>query len=124
MSGIMCDQEFIFRLHCIKVQNEWGTNVELAILRALAQIDALLINITHVDSHFWRVETVFMHDKLMIHTQCNPLYQWGQTFLIHGPISDFSQGKLIYNFTFNNFYSCITISTIVNYFCLVQSGLV
>ena len=55
------------------------------------------------------------------------LVQWCQTFLIHGPISDFSvltQGKLIYNFTFNNFYSCITISTIVNYFSLVQSGLV
>ena len=37
-----------------------GTNVELAILGALAETDVLLINATHDDSHFWRVETVFI----------------------------------------------------------------
>ena len=75
MSGITCDQEFTEHLDCIRVRNEWGTNVELAILGALAQVDVLLTNATHVDSHFWRIETVFMGDKLMISTQYNPLYE-------------------------------------------------
>ena len=74
-SGIMCDQEFTEHLDCIRVQKEWGTNIELAILGVLAHIDVLLINATHVGSHFWKVETVFMHDKLIISTQCNPLHE-------------------------------------------------
>ena len=36
ISGITCDQEFSEYLDCIRVQNEWGTYVELAILGALA----------------------------------------------------------------------------------------
>ena len=51
-----------------------GTNVELAILGASAQIDVLIINATHYDPQLWRADNVYLHDNLIIPAECSDIY--------------------------------------------------
>ena len=46
----------------VTLENEWGTHVELTILGALAKIDVLVINATHVDTNQWRIDDTYIHD--------------------------------------------------------------
>ena len=49
-SGIFSEQEFHQHNNLISAPNEWGTNVELNLLAALARIDILLLDCTDVNS--------------------------------------------------------------------------
>ena len=62
MSGIACEQDFEEHLDQVTLENEWGTHVELTILGALAKIDVLVINATHVDTNQWRIDDTYIHD--------------------------------------------------------------
>ena len=61
-------------MNIIKKPNEWGTNVELAILEALAQIDVLIINATQYDPQLWRADNVYLHENLIIPAECSDIY--------------------------------------------------
>ena len=74
MSGITCQQDLNEHLNVIKKSNEWGTNVELTILGALAQIDVLIINATHYDPQLWRADNVYLHENLIIPAECSDIY--------------------------------------------------
>ena len=75
MSGITCEQELVKHLDQITLENEWGTHVELIILGALAKIDVLVINATHVDQNQWRIDDIYMHNRLLDPTQSSPVYK-------------------------------------------------
>ena len=75
MSGITCEQELVKHLDQITLENEWGTHVELTILGALAKIDVLVINATHVDQNQWRIDDIYIHNRLLNPTQSSPVYK-------------------------------------------------
>ena len=78
MSGITCQQDLNEHLNVVKKPNEWGTNVELAILGAVAQIDVLIINATHYDPQLWRADNVYLHENLIIPAECSDIYNGNQ----------------------------------------------
>ena len=49
-----------------------GTNVELAILGALAYLDILVINATSNDHQLWRVDTIYAHNIVLTISLCDP----------------------------------------------------
>ena len=75
MSGSTSEDELNEHFDLIHAVNEWGTNVELTILSALAQIDVLVINVTHEDHLQWRVDDIFSHANLNAPPSvCNPVF--------------------------------------------------
>ena len=75
-----CEEDLNNHLDLISNANEWGTDVVLAILGSLAEIDVLVINATHTNPNMWRVDTIYAHDTLSSTTQSNPVFS-GQTSL-------------------------------------------
>ena len=74
MSGITSEEELDDHFELINIPNEWGTNVELAILGALAHLDILVINATNNDHQFWRVDTIYAHNIVPAISLCNPTF--------------------------------------------------
>ena len=56
-------------LDLISNANEWGTDVVLAILGSIAEIDVLVVNGTHTNPNMGRVDAIYAHDTLSSTTQ-------------------------------------------------------
>ena len=51
-----------------------GTDVVLAILGSLSQIDILVVNATHTNPSMWGVNTIYVHDTSSTTTQSNSVF--------------------------------------------------
>ena len=69
-----CEEELSNHLDLISKPNEWDTDVVLAILGSLAEIDVLIINAIHTNPNMWRVVTIYAHNTLSHTTQSNPVF--------------------------------------------------
>ena len=68
-----CEEDLNNHLDLISNPNEWGTDVVLAILGSLAQINVLVVNATQANPNMWRVDTIYAHNTLSSTTQSNPV---------------------------------------------------
>ena len=74
MLNYSCEEELSEHLDLTNNPNEWGTDVVLAILGSLAEMDVLVINATHINPNMWRVDSIYVHDTLSHTTQSNPVF--------------------------------------------------
>ena len=68
------EEDLNSHLNLISNPNEWGTDVVLAILGSLSQIDILVVNATHTNPSMWGVNTIYVHDTSSTTTQSNPVF--------------------------------------------------
>ena len=73
-SGKLSEQELHEHIDLISPLNEWGTNVELNMLAALARIDILLLDCTDVNSMNWNILPNYIHNQLDIPIECDPIF--------------------------------------------------
>ena len=72
-----CEEDLNNHLDIIINPNEWdteSTEVVLAILGSLAEIDVLVVNATHTNLNMWRVDIIYAHNTLSSTTQSNPVF--------------------------------------------------
>ena len=71
----MTEQQLLDHLTRISAPNEWGTDLELRMLGALAGIDVVSINAMYSDCDRWRLDPIYNHAQLTPPLECDPLYQ-------------------------------------------------
>ena len=70
----LTEQQLLDHLTRMSAPNEWGTDLELRMLGALAGIDVVSINTMDSDCDRWRLDPIYNH-ALTPPVECDPLYQ-------------------------------------------------
>ena len=70
----LTEQQLLDHLTRMSAPNEWGTDLELRMLGALAGIDAVSINTMDSDCDRWRVDPIYNH-ALTPPVECDSIYQ-------------------------------------------------
>ena len=71
----LTEQQLLDHLTPISAPNEWGIDLELRMLGALACIDVVSINAMGSDCDRWRLNPIYNHAQLTPPVECDPLYQ-------------------------------------------------
>ena len=82
-SGLLNDQEFHEHIDTISAPNEWGTDVELRMLGALAGIDILSVRCTDATSVNWNVLAYYIHNHSDTPSVCEPIFETQKLCLLH-----------------------------------------
>ena len=86
-SGILSEQELHEHINAISAPNEWGTNVELNMLAALAGIEMLLVDSTDVNSTNWNILPNYLHNQLDTPIGCDPFFNVQKVCILHHRLS-------------------------------------
>ena len=70
----LTEQQLLDHLTRMSAPNEWGTDLELRMLGALAGIDVVSINTMDSDCDRWRLDPIYNH-TLTPPVECDPIYQ-------------------------------------------------
>ena len=71
----LTEQQLLDHLTRISALNEWGTDLELRMLGALAGIDVISINAMDGYCDRWRLDPIYNYAQLTSPVECDPLYQ-------------------------------------------------